>query len=237
MADEKGKGAGKQALAPDVLAARAAEQRERDAAAFAEREYDLARQFADVNTDGNGFWLGRGFGRGYSGPPPPQPQLGSDVTDFAPPAPQSVTDTANAFVAATQAMKAIAESLDNRFGNNSRGRDGDIVINKDVSQVFDQVPEDILERVKYVKSIVNRLTANTSGVRFKTDSETIQSLRVTDDATVPANYKMYTFKNVPHRSRIPRVWFFILFRTTKMHNKRKYHIQYSIFVFFKLRKI
>ena len=35
MADDQGKGAGKQALAPDVLAARAAEQRERDAAAFA----------------------------------------------------------------------------------------------------------------------------------------------------------------------------------------------------------
>ena len=43
MADDQGKGAGKQALAPDVLAARAAEQRERDAAAFAEREYDAAR--------------------------------------------------------------------------------------------------------------------------------------------------------------------------------------------------
>ena len=39
MADDQGKGAGKQALAPGVLAARAAEQRERDAAAFAEREW------------------------------------------------------------------------------------------------------------------------------------------------------------------------------------------------------
>ena len=40
MADDQGKGAGKQALAPDVLAARAAEQRERDAAALlAGREY------------------------------------------------------------------------------------------------------------------------------------------------------------------------------------------------------
>ena len=64
MADDQGKGAGKQALAPDVLAARAAEQRERDAAAFAEREYDLARQLAAANPDGNGFRLGRGFGRG-----------------------------------------------------------------------------------------------------------------------------------------------------------------------------
>ena len=54
MADDQGKGAGKQALAQDVLAARAAEQRERDAAAFAEREYDLARQAAAANPDGNG---------------------------------------------------------------------------------------------------------------------------------------------------------------------------------------
>ena len=46
MADDQGKGAGERALAPDVLAARAAEQREREAAAFAEREYDLARQAA-----------------------------------------------------------------------------------------------------------------------------------------------------------------------------------------------
>ena len=52
MADDQGKGAGKQALAPDVLAARAAEQRERDAAAFAEREYDLARQAAAANAAG-----------------------------------------------------------------------------------------------------------------------------------------------------------------------------------------
>ena len=150
MADDQGKGAGKQALAPDVLAARAAEQRERDAAAFAEREYDLARQAAAANQGGNGYRLGRGFGRGFYGPPPPQPRLDADFPDFAPPAPQSVTDTANAFAAATQAMKAIAESLGSHSDNNSRGRDGDVVINKDVSQVFEQVPEEILERVKQV---------------------------------------------------------------------------------------
>ena len=69
--------------------------------ALAEREYDVARQAAAANQDGNGFRLGRGFGRGYYGPPPPQPQLEVDVSDFAPPAPQSVTDTANAFAAAT----------------------------------------------------------------------------------------------------------------------------------------
>ena len=44
MSDDNQQGAGKQALDSDVLAARAAEQRERDAAALAEREYDLARQ-------------------------------------------------------------------------------------------------------------------------------------------------------------------------------------------------
>ena len=136
MADDQGEGAGKQALAPDVLAARAAEQRERDAAAFAEREYDLARQAAAANQDGNGYRLGRGFGRGFNGPPPPQPRLEADVADFAPPAPQSVTDTANAFAAATQAMKAIAETLGRQSGNNSRGRDGEVVISKDVSQVY-----------------------------------------------------------------------------------------------------
>ena len=75
MADDQGEGAGKQALAPDVLAARAAEQRERDAAAFAEREYDLARQSAAANADGNGQLRERVFGRGYYGPPPPQPRL------------------------------------------------------------------------------------------------------------------------------------------------------------------
>ena len=111
MADDQGKGAGKQALAPEVLAARAAEQRERDAAALAEREYDLARQSAAANADGNGHRRERGFGRGYYGPLPPQPQLDAGVADFAPPAPQSVMDTANAFAAVTQAMQAIAESL------------------------------------------------------------------------------------------------------------------------------
>ena len=124
--------------------------------------------------------------------------------DFtSPPAPQFATDAANAITAATRAMAAIVETLGTRSANNSRGRDGDIVISKDVSQVFDEVPEDILDRVKYVKSVVNRLTANTSGVRFKTDSEMIQSIRLTDDATVPANYKMYTFKNVGTRGLKP----------------------------------
>ena len=84
-------------------------------------------------------------------------------------------------------MKAIAESLGSRSANNSRGRDGDIVIVKDISQVFDEVPVALLDRVKYLQSVVNRLNANTSGVRFKTDSETIQAIRVSDDATVSSN--------------------------------------------------
>ena len=68
----------------------------------------------------------------------PQPRLEAAAGDigFAPPAPQSATDTANAFAAATQAIKAIAESLGNRSGNNSRGRDGGIVIHKGISQVI-----------------------------------------------------------------------------------------------------
>ena len=194
MSDDNQQGAGKQALDSDVLAARAAEQRERDAAALAEREYDLARQAADANQEGSR--LGRDPGRIF-GPPPPQPRLEAAANDFAsPPAPQFATDTAQAITAATRAMAAIVETLGTRSANNSRGRDGDIVISKDVSQVFDEVPEDILDRVKYVKSVVNRLTANTSGVRFKTDSGMIQSIRLTDDATVPSNYRMYTFKNV-----------------------------------------
>ena len=72
MSDDQNQGAGKQALDPDVLAARGAEQRERDAAALAEREYDLARQGAEANHDG--FQIGRGPGRRV-GPPPPPPNL------------------------------------------------------------------------------------------------------------------------------------------------------------------
>ena len=183
--DQEGKGAGKQAPAQDVLAARAAEQRERDAAAFAEREYDLARQAADANQEG--FRLGRGPGRNF-GPPPPPPMLEAAAHDFAsPPAPQFATDTANAITAASRAMAAIVDSLGIRSASNSRGRDGDIVIEKDISRVFDEVPVALLDRVKYLQSVVNRLNANTSGVRFKTDSETIQAIRVCDDATVTSN--------------------------------------------------
>ena len=94
------------------------------------------------------------------GAPPAAPQLDDAAGDIAPPQPpQFARDTAAALTAASQAMQAIAATLGSRSDNNSRGRDGDIVINKDVSQVFDEVPEDILERVKYVKTVVNRLNA------------------------------------------------------------------------------
>ena len=54
----------------------------------------------------------------------------------------------NALADVSTAMTAIVQTLTRGSGNNSRGRDGDIVVNKDISGVFDEVPEDILERVK-----------------------------------------------------------------------------------------
>ena len=89
-------------------------------------------------------------------------------------------------------MKAIADTL-GRSRNNSRGRDGDIVISKDISKVFEQVPEELLERVEYVKRITNRLDANTSGIRLKVQTQNILSIRVSHDSTDPTNYRMYTF--------------------------------------------
>ena len=49
--------------------------------------------------------------------------------------------------AATQAMAAVAESLGNRSAGHSRGRDGDIVLGSDISTVFGEIPENILDRV------------------------------------------------------------------------------------------
>ena len=95
------------------------------------------------------------------GPPPPPPHFGVDAPQPAPP--QFATDTAAALTAASQAMQAIAASIGDRSANNdknSRGRDGDIVVSKDISQVFDEVPEEILERVRYVKRLENRLHTN-----------------------------------------------------------------------------
>ena len=170
MADDRNQGAGENARNQAALAAydRQRSLRERHAA-FVQQRQNLAGNAEQVLPQGRGG--GRQQPSHRFGAPPPAPQLDDAAGDLAPRPPQLATDTANAFAAATQAMQAIAESIGNSSANNSRGRDGDIVINKDVSQVFDEVPEDILDRVKYVKSVVNRLTANTSGVRFKTDSE------------------------------------------------------------------
>ena len=80
--------------------------------------------------------------------------------------------------------------------------------------VFGEVPEDILERVKYVESVENRLLTNTSGVRYKTDRQIISSIHVNADASVATNYRMHEFKNVDvvvpfavvRESRWPRRW-------------------------------
>ena len=196
MSDDEKQGADRKALTQDELAARAAEQRDRDAAAWAEREYDLARQNADQGPP-------QGKGGGWPrpsrqiGPPPPRPQLDEAANDFAQPAPpQFAMDTMAALAAVTQAMAAVAESLGNRSAGHSRGRDGDIVLGSDISAVFGEVPENILERLKYVKRLEMRLFTNTSGVRFKTNSEIIRAVRVSDDKNVATNFKMYDFTNV-----------------------------------------
>ena len=164
-------------------------------AAFQERQRNENGNADQVSQQGRGGgWqqMGRHFG-----PPLPQPRLEDAAGDLGPPPPpQSVTDTANAFAAATQAMTAIAENLGKR--NNSRGRDGDIVIHKDISQVFEEVPVEILERVKYVKRVANRLSANTSGILMKIHSQDILSIRVEHDSTVPSNYRMCTFEKRRH---------------------------------------
>ena len=193
MADDGNQDADQQArdLAANAAKERAKRLADQLAIEHAEREYDAARQQA---AGGVAFQPRRQGRLPYQGPPLAQPRIGDAIGD-PPPPPRYAVDTAAALTAATQAMAAIADSL-GRSGSNSRGRDGDIVIYKDISQVFDEVPEDILERVKYVKTVVNRLNVNTSGVRFKTSSDNILSIRVSDDNTVPTNYRMYTFENV-----------------------------------------
>ena len=150
-------------------------------ASFAARQQNLAGNAEQVSPQGNGQERVSPQGRGQLGSPLPPLRLGN--ASQQPAAPQFATDTAATLAAVSQAMQAIASTMGQHSANNSRHRDGDIVIHKDISPVFEQVPEDVLERVKYVESIVNRLNANTSGVRFKTDFETIQSVRLKDDAT------------------------------------------------------
>ena len=162
-------------------------------AQFVERTRNLSGNAAQVSTQDSDREQVSPQGRDQHGSLSPL-QLGG--ASRQPATPQFATDTVAALAAVSQAMQAVAANIGQRSANNSRHRDGEIVINKDISQVFEQVPEDVLDRVKYVESVVNRLNANTSGVRFKTDSEVIQSIRLIDDKTVLANHKMYTFKNV-----------------------------------------
>ena len=196
MADDQNQDADENARNQAALAAYDDQQRKlrTDYAAF-------MRQRKASGNAGQASPRGRGGGWQQSadrlGPPPPPPHFGVDAPQPAPP--QFATDTAAALTAASQAMQAIAASIGDRAANNdrnSRGRDGDIVVSKDISQVFDEVPEEILERVRYVKRLENRLHTNTSGIRLKFDSENILSIRVSDDAEVATNFRMYEYKNV-----------------------------------------
>ena len=140
---------------------------------------------------------------GYVPPPPPghvlpplQPGQVIPGVPVQPPPPAFAVGAMNALADVSTAMTAIVQTLTRGSGNNSHGHDGDVVVYKDISPVFGEVPEGLLERVKYVKRVENRLQTNTSGVRFKTDSVILSSVRVTDDATVDANHRMYEFTNV-----------------------------------------
>ena len=114
---------------------------------------------------------------GYVPPPPGQVVPGIPVGGPPPPPPPPFAGGAmNALADVSTAMTAIVDTLTRRSGNDSRRRDGEVVIEKDISKVFDEVPEDILERVKYVESVENRLLTNMSGVRYKTDRQDDRTL-------------------------------------------------------------
>ena len=164
MTDEGNQDVDQQArdLAANAATERAKRLADQLAIQHAEREYDAARQRA---ADGVAYQPRRQGRTQYQGPPLAQPRINDAIGDITPPPPPGfAVDTANAFAAATQAMQEIARALASRSANTSRARDGEIVIVRDISQVFDQVPEDILERVQYVKTVANRLSANMSGV-------------------------------------------------------------------------
>ena len=141
---------------------------------------------------------------GYVPPPPghplsplPRRQVIPGIPVGGPPPPPAFAVGAmNALADVSTAMTAIVDTLTRRSGNDSRKRDGEVVIEKDISKVFDEVPEDILERVKYVESVENRLLTNMSGVRYKTDRQIISSVLITADASVATNYRMYEFTNI-----------------------------------------
>ena len=182
-------------------AALAAQARARQVAggiaqAHADRAYQQARQNA----------------RGYVPPllghvPPPPPGYGLPPLQRGPvipgvpvhpppPPPAFAVGAMNALADISTAMTAVVQTLGRVSGNNSRRRDGDVVVNKDISGVFDEVPEDILERVKYVRTVANRLQTNTSGIRYKTDRHVISSIHMDADASVATNFRMYEFKNI-----------------------------------------
>ena len=154
-----------------ALAARARAQQVADniAAAHAAGTYEQARRNAAGHVPAP---------PGYVPPPPPghalpplQPGQVIPGVPVQPPPPGFATGAIAALAnVSSAAMTAIVDTLARLTGNNSYGRDGDVVVYKDISAVFDEVPEGLLERVKYVKRVGNRLlTNNKSGVRFKTD--------------------------------------------------------------------
>ena len=119
MADDSNQDADDNARNQAALAAydRQRSLRERHAAFVLQRQ-NLAGNAEQVLPQGRG---GQQQPASRFGPPLPAPQLDDAAGDFGPPQPpQFATDTANAFAAATQAMQAIAESIGNRSGNNSR---------------------------------------------------------------------------------------------------------------------
>ena len=163
------------------------------AQAHAEDAFNAARQ----NAAGYAERFPDGRPRRWDIPPPPPPPGGIvQGVPVAPPPPGFAVGAMNALTDVSKAMSALVENLSRHPERNSRGRDGDVVIHKDISRVFEKVPEDILERVQYVKTVENRLQTNTSGVLLKIDSEIISSIRVADDATVASNFRMYEFQNV-----------------------------------------
>ena len=131
------------------------------AQAHAEDAFNAARQ----NAAGYAERFPDGRPRRWDIPPPPPPPGGIvQGVPVAPPPPGFAVGAMNALTDVSKAMSALVENLSRHPERNSRGRDGDVVIHKDISRVFEKVPDDILERVQYIKTVENRLLTNTSGV-------------------------------------------------------------------------
>ena len=133
-------------------AALAAQARAREVAAgiaqeHADSAYERARQnavgYAANNPDGRP--------RRWDVPPPPPPpprQVVPGIPVVPPPPPGFATGAIAALANVSSAMTAIVDTLARRTGNNSHGHDGDVVVYKDISPVFGEVPEGLLERVQ-----------------------------------------------------------------------------------------